>query len=181
MDSVGRPADALQEQAWAFLDGQQDRPTGPQETQPPPADSCDPGAPATMTLAWVPSGDYEEAVALWPELAEGDLAAGPDGPLPHALYCRAFQRQLHELSERGIATLAIAPVRVAPFTAWCAEQGRPPDSNARASYADRLAADSDPSVVTWPPGRNEPCWCGSRRKYKKCCAAPTSTKSGRQS
>jgi len=26
-------------------------------------------------------------------------------------------------------------------------------------------------VIAWPPGRNDPCWCGSRRKYKKCCGA----------
>ena len=25
-------------------------------------------------------------------------------------------------------------------------------------------------AIAWPPGRNEPCWCGSGRKYKKCCA-----------
>ena len=23
------------------------------------------------------------------------------------------------------------------------------------------------------PGRNEPCWCGSGRKYKKCCGTKT--------
>jgi uncharacterized protein YecA (UPF0149 family) len=23
----------------------------------------------------------------------------------------------------------------------------------------------------WPPGRNDECWCGSGRKYKKCCGA----------
>jgi len=23
------------------------------------------------------------------------------------------------------------------------------------------------------PGRNDPCWCGSGRKYKKCCGSPT--------
>lgn len=22
--------------------------------------------------------------------------------------------------------------------------------------------------VPWPPGRNDPCWCGSGRKYKRC-------------
>ncbi|MGI8800829.1 MAG: SEC-C metal-binding domain-containing protein [Solirubrobacteraceae bacterium] len=21
----------------------------------------------------------------------------------------------------------------------------------------------------WPRGSNEPCWCGSDRKYKRCC------------
>jgi hypothetical protein len=24
-------------------------------------------------------------------------------------------------------------------------------------------------LLPWPPGRNDPCWCGSRVKYKKCC------------
>lgn len=24
----------------------------------------------------------------------------------------------------------------------------------------------------WPPPRNSPCWCGSTRKYKKCCGNP---------
>ncbi|WP_285588092.1 SEC-C domain-containing protein [Actinomycetospora sp. NBRC 106378] len=40
-----------------------------------------------------------------------------------------------------------------------------------------LADDSDDSVAAptpgpeleWPPGRNDPCWCGSGSKYKKCC------------
>ncbi|MGO9505871.1 MAG: SEC-C metal-binding domain-containing protein, partial [Mycobacterium sp.] len=31
----------------------------------------------------------------------------------------------------------------------------------------------EPSMASWPPGRNQPCWCGSGRKYKKCCAAPS--------
>jgi hypothetical protein len=26
--------------------------------------------------------------------------------------------------------------------------------------------------VPWPPERNAACWCGSGRKYKKCCGAP---------
>jgi hypothetical protein len=26
-------------------------------------------------------------------------------------------------------------------------------------------------AVEWPPGRNQPCWCGSGTKYKKCCGA----------
>lgn len=24
-------------------------------------------------------------------------------------------------------------------------------------------------TLDWPPGRNQPCWCGSGTKYKKCC------------
>jgi hypothetical protein len=123
-------------------------------------------------LAWLPAGDYEQAVQLWPELAASDLVAGPDGPLPHSLYCRAMQRKLVEFAEAGWPELAIAPVRVAPFTEWCIDRGHQPDSAAtRAEYASQLAARGDPGVTPWPPGRNDPCWCGSGRKYKKCCAA----------
>ncbi|WP_143121703.1 SEC-C domain-containing protein [Saccharopolyspora antimicrobica] len=27
-------------------------------------------------------------------------------------------------------------------------------------------------AAPWPPERNDACWCGSARKYKKCCGAP---------
>ncbi|WP_344116632.1 SEC-C domain-containing protein [Kribbella alba] len=29
----------------------------------------------------------------------------------------------------------------------------------------------DGTGVEWPPGRNQPCWCRSGTKYKKCCGA----------
>ncbi|MFI2433646.1 SEC-C metal-binding domain-containing protein [Streptomyces sp. NPDC018693] len=28
-------------------------------------------------------------------------------------------------------------------------------------------------ATDWPPPRNGTCWCGSQRKYKKCCGSPT--------
>jgi tetratricopeptide (TPR) repeat protein len=28
-------------------------------------------------------------------------------------------------------------------------------------------------LITWPPERNDPCWCGSGAKYKKCCGRPS--------
>ncbi|WP_433783276.1 SEC-C metal-binding domain-containing protein [Actinomycetospora sp. CA-101289] len=32
------------------------------------------------------------------------------------------------------------------------------------------APDPEPGPrLAWPPGRNDPCWCGSGAKYKKCC------------
>jgi hypothetical protein len=43
----------------------------------------------------------------------------------------------------------------------------------RADSGDDLSADdSNPGEtveVQWPPGRNQPCWCGSEKKYKRCC------------
>lgn len=40
---------------------------------------------------------------------------------------------------------------------------------ARARYtADRYRLGE---AIDWPPGRNDPCCCGSGRNYKKCCGA----------
>ena len=172
LDRLDRPADALQEQAAGFLrEKGQARSPWVEEPTSEPTNAAAHGPVDTVALAWLPAGDYEQAVKLWPELAASELVAGPDGPLPHRLYCRAMQQRLVELSQAGLPGLAIAPVRVAPFTAWCAEQGQQPDSEARATYAAHLAAHAEPGMVSWPPDRNQPCWCGSGRKYKKCCAA----------
>jgi uncharacterized protein YchJ len=37
-------------------------------------------------------------------------------------------------------------------------------------HHDEDEEDEDEPVVRQPvrPGRNEPCWCGSGKKYKKC-------------
>jgi SEC-C motif len=145
--------------------------TGPQEELAPEPT----GGVGPVAFAWLPAGDYEQALRMWPDFAGSDRVAGPDGPLPHRQYCRTMQHILVEYAEAGFPGMVIAPVRVAPFTAWCAERGHQPDSaEARSEYAAHLAATADSSLIAWPPGRNEPCWCGSGRKYKKCCAAPTS-------
>ncbi|MDT2009927.1 hypothetical protein FXW78_51060 [Rhodococcus opacus] len=43
----------------------------------------------------------------------------------------------------------------------------PADEATCEDYAEHAAALAP--KCAWPPGRNEPCWCGSARKYKKCC------------
>jgi tetratricopeptide (TPR) repeat protein len=173
LDDLGRPADDLQQQAAAFLHNtEQARAERSSLAEEPAAEPA--GFAGPVTLAWLPAGDYEHAVALWPELAGTELVAGPDGPLPHAAYCRGMQHKLVGFADAGFPRLAIAPVRVAAFTAWCSDTDREPDSaEGRAVYAAHLTATGEPTVIAWPPGRNQPCWCGSGRKYKKCCAAPS--------
>ncbi|WP_344437186.1 SEC-C metal-binding domain-containing protein [Actinomadura bangladeshensis] len=40
------------------------------------------------------------------------------------------------------------------------------------AFAEGLVHGTAPTLA-WPPERNAPCWCGSGRKYKKCCGSPT--------
>jgi len=63
---------------------------------------------------------------------------------------------------------AVAPIRLAAYLAWCEKGGLDAESSsARAHYAAELTRRGE--AIPWPPDRNDPCWCGSRRKYKHCC------------
>jgi tetratricopeptide (TPR) repeat protein len=113
-----------------------------------------------VALAWFPSGEYEEAIRRWPSLAE-DWS-----DVPHSDYSARLDGNIKWMRGHGMPIRAVAPIVVEDYVAWCAEHDQAPEE-ARAAYA--LHRISDGEGISWPPGRNEPCWCGSRRKYKKCC------------
>lgn len=82
-----------------------------------------------------------------------------------------MQAKLVQAVDGGLTGIQIAPIRIDSYLAWCAQHSKDP-REARADYAAGMSANSPAELFAWPPGRNEPCWCGSGRKYKKCCAAP---------
>ncbi|GAB2812062.1 hypothetical protein GCM10022221_06970 [Actinocorallia aurea] len=71
--------------------------------------------------------------------------------------------------EAGVSRLTVLPQRVDDVLAFAAARGL--DATDQETRLDQLreAAETGASTFTWPPGRNEPCWCASGRKYKKCC------------
>lgn len=86
--------------------------------------------------------------------------------MAHADYCRRLEGHAKWMRRHGVVVRAMSPIVVDGFVAWCDERGEDPE-NARASYAAEVLAAGE--ALAWPPGRNEPCWCGAQRKYKKCC------------
>jgi SEC-C motif len=86
--------------------------------------------------------------------------------VPHSDYCARLDGNIKWMRSQGVPIRAIAPIIVADFVTWCSEHDEDPEE-ARAAYAMHLTGDGE--VIPWPPGRNQPCWCGSGRKYKKCC------------
>lgn len=65
----------------------------------------------------------------------------------------------------------IIPGTLDDLHAWAATEGLDPaDPENHVEYSLRMA-DSGRGLP-WPLGRNDACWCGSGRKYKKCCGAP---------
>ena len=131
-------------------------------------------APTSAALAWLPADEFAEWPQRWPDLADSPLMHDDAGePVAHDVYSRRMEGRLRAHSEAGMLQLSVVPVRSAEFKPWVAEHA--PDETDPSQLRARYAADMsrDPArTITWPPGRNESCWCGSGRKYKKCCGTP---------
>src|SRR6478735_6015475 len=144
-------------------------PTERPDTEPPGSttpDEATPGGPVrTLALAWFPADEYPDALRRWPELtAEG----AAKGAVDHAAYNLALERTLRRYADRGPTRLAISPIRIPAFLAWCADRDVDPATPSARAYYSADVGRRD-KAIAWPPARNQPCWCGSGRKYKKCC------------
>ena len=118
---------------------------------------------ASVGLAWFPQSEYARALQTWPSFAD-DYQHGP-----YAAYCARLELLLRKLKAQGVARLVLTPIAIDDYLSWCSDHDRDPEqSDSRASYATELLERGD-AVTPWPPRRNEPCWCGAERKYKKCC------------
>lgn len=94
----------------------------------------------------------------------------------HEDYRRELQDTLAKLTaHQPRADASLVPIDVQGLVAYAEREGRDPASRrTRLAYSDSLAgAGRD---IPWPPERNARCWCGSDRKYKKCCGAPSFTR-----
>jgi tetratricopeptide (TPR) repeat protein len=120
------------------------------------------GADTPVATPYFAAGEFEQAVAAWPGFAED---WGGDG---HAAYARELDERLRAVSAQAQRRPVIVGLTVDEVTAKAAELGVDADwAEARARAAYELAQDG--RAIAWPPGRNEPCWCGSGTKYKRCC------------
>jgi hypothetical protein len=116
--------------------------------------------PVAWALAWFPPNQRAAALERWPTLA--DDFADP------VAYSRRLEGHLRSLRQATGERPRLAPIDVEELVAWAAAEGLDPDSGeARSQFAGELARTG--RALAWPPQRNEPCWCGSRLKYKRCC------------
>lgn len=120
--------------------------------------------PDTSSVLYWAGGEFGELLRRWPGHAEfygDDLAS----------HIRNVEEFLAAKSEQGESRLAVAHGTVAALIEFADEEGRDPEhAQVQADYAADLTARG--RFTLWPPPRNGPCWCGSDRKYKKCCGSP---------
>ncbi|MGH3493133.1 MAG: SEC-C metal-binding domain-containing protein [Sciscionella sp.] len=172
--NLGREPDELQEATpTQTLPARLESQTSPR-VSPEVSVARQPASPMPVALAWLPADEYAEWPQRWPDLADSPLMHDENGePVTHSVYCRRMDGRLRDHAEAGMSRLSVVPVRSVEFLPWVAEYA--PDEHDRSQLRAQYAADvsRDPArAISWPPGRNDPCWCGSDRKYKKCCGAP---------
>ncbi len=172
--ALGREPDGLQTATPALIRREHGEPQPGSRLNRKVTPARESAPPVPVALAWLPADEYAEWPQRWPDLADSPLMHDENGePVSHAVYCRRMEGRLRVHYGAGMPRLSVVPVRAAEFSPWVADNA--PDERDPAKLRAQYAADvaRDPSrTVTWPPARNEPCWCGSGRKYKKCCGAP---------
>lgn len=111
---------------------------------------------------WFSQASFARAVQAWPAFAQ------EVGDVDHAGYSLALDRRMRGTARRPL----LVELSVDEVAAWASEHGWEPGWGVTQDQvaAEALAVDAARGR-SWPPGRNEPCWCGSGAKYKRCCGA----------
>ncbi|WP_213455177.1 SEC-C metal-binding domain-containing protein [Rhizomonospora bruguierae] len=119
-------------------------------------------ADATTMLVWQ-RAERERAAARWPSVFRVETD-----------HHQQVERRLRDVcEEHGLTKVTLVLGSADGFAAYLeTEGGDPAEEGVRLAYAER--AKEQGRRLVWPPGRNESCWCGSARKYKKCCGDPRS-------
>ena len=123
--------------------------------------ALDRGPRDSRVLVW--QQDQQRLAAdRWPDLFTADV-------LGHHAQVEKRLREMAAVHPTGRVELVTGDVD--EFSGYLERTGQDPrEELTRLSYSNE--AHDQGLVVPWPPERNKPCWCGSRRKYKKCCGAP---------
>lgn len=107
-----------------------------------------------LALFW-PRPEFDELLRHWPSVARTYGASWDEH--------RAATEYLLRTMSAGGQPAALVAGSVADLVEASDAAGLSP---ADPEVHDMYGGVDD---LRWPPGRNEPCWCGSGSKYKKCC------------
>ncbi|WP_229073109.1 SEC-C domain-containing protein [Actinoplanes sp. DH11] len=118
-------------------------------------------APAGSGVMFWPRGEFDKVLLRWPAFADVYGHTWDD-------HRADLERALTVWTESGQSGFRLHAGSVDDLAEHVARHGGDPaDAGVRAGYARHL--ESHEPGTAWPPGRNDPCWCGSAAKYKKCC------------
>jgi hypothetical protein len=120
------------------------------------------GVDTPVATPYFAPDEFALALEAWAGFAEDWREDG------HALYALELDRRMRAVAPGAPRHPVVVPLTVARVRALAAANAIDEDAaEARARAAYEVAQEG--GALAWPPGRNEPCWCGSGKKYKKCC------------
>jgi len=120
------------------------------------------GADTPVATPYFPPAEFALALAAWPSFAADWETDG------HAAYALELDRRMRAVAPGAPRHPVVVPLTVAQVRELAAANEfdeEAAEARARAAYE----AAREGGALAWPPGRNDPCWCGSGKKYKKCC------------
>ncbi|NOX30757.1 MAG: hypothetical protein GXP35_12035 [Actinobacteria bacterium] len=87
-------------------------------------------------------------------------------PVEHGEYSQRIEARLKWMSKLTPGqALTVSPLSVNELRETEGENAG--SGEGRSRFAAEIARTG--RALRWPPTRNNACWCGSGRKYKKCC------------
>jgi hypothetical protein len=130
-------------------------------------------------VLWWPEAEYGRLVRQLPELAAilgspwrehtgrvesflAGVAPGQAGAAPVT-------------AVTGAAQVLLAHADFAKFAAYLETTGADPRLSTVQTAFTRHAGAGYAYPVRWPPGQRGECWCGSHKKYQRCCGEPPSS------
>lgn len=114
-------------------------------------------------VPWFAEDQFELARGKW----AAALPASDDG---YAAYCAELDRSLRHGGQSAGRNPVLVAIAVDETEAFAAGKSWQPEWPVTHDQVAAHAVASEPErSVTWPPGRNDACWCGSGSKYKRCC------------
>jgi hypothetical protein len=114
-----------------------------------------------LRVPYFPASDFAEAQRT--KLLNEGFEGG------HEDHRRQVEGALRGFIGRGGARPGVALLEVPGLLDFAEQSGLDP---ALRETWQAYAEGDEAILMAWPPARNEDCWCGSARKYKKCCGAP---------
>jgi SEC-C motif len=129
---------------------------------------------AGSRLLWWPSAEYGRVVRQVPEL--GDVLGTPwrdhTDRVEKAMAAAAAAEATRAKS--GATQLSLTAAQYERFAQYLERTGADPRLAAVMTAFTEHAGSGYEHAVPWPPGRRDPCWCGSKKRYHRCCARSTS-------
>jgi hypothetical protein len=114
---------------------------------------------ATVLAVFWPETEHEKLIARWPRLSSEVGTTWDEHRQQVERHCAFVVRSGHSVIQSS--------GNVSGFEAFLQDKRvTNPSPEDLGAYPEMR---TQPAMISWPPPRTAPCWCGSGRKYKQCC------------